>query len=67
MIPGKGWAFKKRSNPYQGSLFCLLASYGNKFPTWLTNKKGLAKKQDLYFWVDDGTRTHDPRHHKPVL
>jgi hypothetical protein len=21
----------------------------------------------LFFWVDDGVRTHDPRYHKPML
>ena len=34
-----------------------LIEYGNK-------KRGLSV---LFFWVEDGTRTHDPRNHNPVL
>jgi hypothetical protein len=32
------------------------------------NKKSLLiTEKTLYFWVEDGARTHDPRYHKPML
>lgn len=42
-------------------------AFRNEFLTLLVNKKARYFRIELYFWVDDGIRTHDPRHHKPML